>query len=162
MTWCEYNPYENKALPSNEQPDEALEVKPGDLLFTRKNTYELVAACALVRSTPSQLLLPDLIFRFRLRSEAPIDSCFLHQLLINPMKRREIQKLASGSASSMPNISKTKLQTVLIETPPLSLQQEFAQRVEAIEGLKTTHRESLAHLDALFASLQHRAFQGEL
>ena len=162
VTWCEYNPYENKALPSNEQPDEALEVKPGDLLFTRKNTYELVAACALVRSTPSQLLLPDLIFRFRLRSEAPIDSCFLHQLLINPMKRREIQKLASGSASSMPNISKTKLQTVLIETPPLSLQQEFAQRVEAIEGLKTTHRESLAHLDALFASLQHRAFQGEL
>jgi len=46
--------------------------------------------------------------------------------------------------------------------PPLSLQQEFARRVEAIEQLKTTHRESLAQLDALFASLQHRAFRGEL
>jgi type I restriction enzyme S subunit len=78
------------------------------------------------------------------------------------MKRREIQKLASGSASSMPNISKTKLQTVLIETPPLSLQQEFARRVESIEALKATHRDSLAHLNALFASLQHRAFRGEL
>ncbi len=32
------------------------------------------------------------------------------------------------------------------------------QCLEAIEQLKTTHRESLAHLDALFASLQHRAF----
>ena len=46
--------------------------------------------------------------------------------------------------------------------PPLPLQQEFARRVEAVEQLKATHRESLAHLDALFASLQHRAFRGEL
>ena len=119
VTWCEYNPLENKALPSNEKPDLSLEVKPGDLLFTRKNTFELVAACALVRSTPPHLLLPDLIFRFRTKPNAPIDLCFLHQLLINPAKRREIQKLASGSASSMPNISKTKLETVLIEVPPL-------------------------------------------
>ena len=162
VTWCEYNPLENKALPSNEKPDLSLEVKPGDLLFTRKNTFELVAACALVRSTPPHLLLPDLIFRFRTKPNAPIDLCFLHQLLINPAKRREIQKLASGSASSMPNISKTKLETVLIEVPPLSLQQEFARRVEAIEQLKTTHRQSLTQLDALFASLQHRAFRGEL
>jgi len=162
VTWCEYNPLENKALPSNEKPNLSLEVKPGDLLFTRKNTFELVAACALVRSTPPRLLLPDLIFRFRSKPNAPIGLCFLHQLLINPAKRREIQKLASGSASSMPNISKTKLETVLIELPPLPLQQEFARRVEAIEQLKTTHRESLAQLDALFASLQHRAFRGEL
>lgn len=47
-------------------------------------------------------------------------------------------------------------------TPPLPLQQEFARRVEAIERLKTTHRESLTQLNALFASLQHRAFRGEL
>lgn len=162
VTWCEYKPLENKALPPDETPDPSLEVNPGDLLFTRKNTFDLVAASALVRSTPPHLLLPDLIFRFRLKSQAPIDLCFLHQLLINPAKRREIQKLASGSASSMPNISKTKLEGVLIELPPLSLQKEFAQRVEEIEQLKTTHRESLAQLDALFASLQHRAFRGEL
>jgi type I restriction enzyme S subunit len=46
--------------------------------------------------------------------------------------------------------------------PPISLQQEFARRVEAIEQLKTTHRESLTQLNALFASLQHRAFRGDL
>jgi type I restriction enzyme S subunit len=34
--------------------------------------------------------------------------------------------------------------------------------LEAIEHLKATHRESLTQLDALFASLQHRAFRGEL
>jgi type I restriction enzyme, S subunit len=49
-----------------------------------------------------------------------------------------------------------------IPMPPLPLQQQFAQRIAAIEALKATHREALTQLDALFASLQHRAFRGEL
>lgn len=56
----------------------------------------------------------------------------------------------------------TQLKEFPLLIPPLELQQEFAQRIETIEQLKTTHRESLAQLDALFASLQHRAFRGEL
>ena len=42
------------------------------------------------------------------------------------------------------------------------LQQTFATRIQAIEALKATHRTALAQLDALFASLQQRAFAGEL
>ena len=45
---------------------------------------------------------------------------------------------------------------------PLALVCEFARRVAAVERLKTAHRASLAELDALFATLQHRAFRGEL
>ncbi len=41
-------------------------------------------------------------------------------------------------------------------------QREFARRVTAVEALKTAQRASLAELDALFATLQHRAFHGEL
>ncbi|MEN9470611.1 MAG: hypothetical protein RL630_2344 [Verrucomicrobiota bacterium] len=47
-------------------------------------------------------------------------------------------------------------------TPPLDLQREFARRMAAVEKLKTAQRAALAELDALFASLQHRAFRGEL
>ena len=46
--------------------------------------------------------------------------------------------------------------------PPLPLQREFARRVQAVEKLKTAQRASLAELDALFATLQYRAFRGEL
>ena len=46
--------------------------------------------------------------------------------------------------------------------PPIPLQREFARRVTAVEALKTAQRASLAELDALFATLQHRAFRGEL
>jgi type I restriction enzyme S subunit len=162
VTWCEYNPAENKAMLPSVAPDPELEVQPGDLLFTRKNTYDLVAACALVQATPPRLQMSDLIFRFRLRPDAKIDACFLHRLLIYPTKRREIQKLAGGSAGSMPNISKARLQSALIEAPPLALQRDFARRVATVEKLKSAHRATLSKLDALFAVLQHRAFRGEL
>ena len=49
-----------------------------------------------------------------------------------------------------------------VTVPPIELQREFARRVRAVEKLKTAQRASLAELDALFASLQHRAFRGEL
>src|SRR5258708_6283199 len=50
VTRCEYDPSENKALPPDQEPDAELEIQPGDLLFSRKNTHELVAACALVKT----------------------------------------------------------------------------------------------------------------
>jgi type I restriction enzyme S subunit len=46
--------------------------------------------------------------------------------------------------------------------PPFPVQLQFARRIAAVERLNSSHRASLAHLDALFASLQHRAFRGEL
>ncbi|MBC7972631.1 MAG: hypothetical protein H7Z11_21325 [Verrucomicrobia bacterium] len=59
-------------------------------------------------------------------------------------------------------MNRNRLHPVSVFWSPFSLQKKLARRVEAIEQLKTTHREALAHLDALFASLQHRAFRGEL
>ena len=50
----------------------------------------------------------------------------------------------------------------LINVPPLPLQQAFFRSITAVEKLRSAQRASLAELDALFASLQHRAFRGEL
>ena len=55
-----------------------------------------------------------------------------------------------------------RLKAPRLIVPPLLLQQAFARRIAAIEKLKASYRASLAELDALFASLQHRAFRGEL
>jgi type I restriction enzyme, S subunit len=67
VTSCIYKQSENKALPQDVEPQTKFEVKPGDLLFSRKNTYELVAASAYVFETRPKLLIPDLIFRFVFR-----------------------------------------------------------------------------------------------
>ena len=54
------------------------------------------------------------------------------------------------------------LQSIRIPRPGDALEQTFATRIAAIEALKASHRRALAALDALFASLQQRAFAGQL
>jgi len=75
-----------------------------------------------------------------------------------------LQKALEDSApeSAQKNINLATLRSLDIPLPAITLQREFAQRVSAVEQLKTSHRTSLAELDALFATLQHRAFRGEL
>lgn len=68
----------------------------------------------------------------------------------------------SAPESAQKNINLTILRDLDVPFPPLRLQHDLARRVAAIEKLKTAHRASLAEMDALFASLQHRAFRGEL
>jgi type I restriction enzyme S subunit len=63
---------------------------------------------------------------------------------------------------SQPTLNIKQLAETLVMLPPIELQREFARRVQTVEKLKTTQRASLAELDALFATLQHRAFRGEL
>jgi len=46
--------------------------------------------------------------------------------------------------------------------PPMALQIEFSRRVSQIEQLREKMEGSQAHLESLFSSLQHRAFEGEL
>lgn len=162
VTYCIYRDDQTKALPSGLTPRPEIEVRKGDLLFARKNTYDLVAACAYVHETRSKLMLPDLIFRLRLSKTAKTEPIFMWQQLIVPRLRKLIQSFAGGAAGSMPNISKAKLRSIEVICPPLPLQQKFAAIVESIERQKTTQRDHLAELDALFATLQHRAFRGEL
>ena len=89
-----------------------------------------------------------------------VNSKFLECFLRTPVLRQKMQQRAN--ASSQANLFQNQIRELPAFLPPLPLQQEFARRVEAIEHLKTTHRESLTQLDALFTSLQHRAFRGEL
>ena len=160
VTWCEFDDSNQKSLPPSLSPRPELEIAPGDLLFARKNTRDLVAAVAYVHKVRPRLMLSDLIFRLRLNSG--IEPTFLWQLLIQPKQRQVIQKLAGGSAGSMPNISKAKLKTVELIKPRLDLQRRFAAAVETVEQQKGLHRAHLAELNTLFASLQARAFRGDL
>lgn len=162
VTRCIYKGNENKALPVEVIPNAKDEVQAGDLLFSRKNTYELVAACAYVFETRARLLLPDLIFRFVLKEDAKINAIFLWKLLVSSSQRKKIQALAGGAAGSMPNISKANLKQVFLPVPPIDLQNQFAAIVEKVEYLKSRYQHSLTDLETLYGALSQKAFKGEL
>lgn len=162
VTRCKFDETESKALPKDISPSVRDEVKAGDLLFSRKNTYELVAACAYVFQTRAKLLMPDLIFRFVFKQDAGINPIFIWKLLISDSQRKAIQSLAAGAAGSMPNISKANLKTVLLPIPPLPLQNQFANFVEKVEVIKSRYQQSLTDLESLYGALIQQAFKGEL
>ena len=105
-TYGDYRPYENKALLDEKQFVESVEVHRGDLLFTRKNTPDLVGMAAYVFETPEKLMMPDLIFR--LVTNERMTPTFLWQLINNREFRPAIQGISGGSAKSMSNISKER------------------------------------------------------
>lgn len=130
-------------------------VEIGDVLYTTVGSYGNVALVTTNRKFSFQRHIAHIKPEI-----SKIDPLFLASMLQSPGVRRQVDKAARGVAQKTVNLA--DLKDLIIFLPPLSLQQGFARRVEAIEQLKTTHRQSLAHLDALFASLQHRAFRGEL
>jgi type I restriction enzyme S subunit len=89
-----------------------------------------------------------------------LDSRYLAYLLDLPQMKIRIQSFQNGVA--LKQLPIRQLVRISVPVPPIPLQREFARRVTAVEALKTAQRASLAELDALFATLQHRAFKGEL
>ncbi|MCA0211652.1 MAG: restriction endonuclease subunit S [Proteobacteria bacterium] len=162
VTSLEYKPEQSKAVPSDYVPPQSHVVRVGDLLFSRANTTELIGATAFVATTPDNLLLPDKLWRFVWHQPTRTSPLYVRHLFQQPKFRQEIGQRASGTSGSMKNISQEKVLSIRVGHPPLVLQQTFATRIQAIEALKATHRAALAQLDALFASLQQRAFAGEL
>jgi type I restriction enzyme S subunit len=66
------------------------------------------------------------------------------------------------TGSAQPKLTRKMLDSVAVPAPPRSAQDEFEARVQALRLVETASTQCLEHLDALFASLQHRAFRGEL
>ncbi len=77
-----------------------------------------------------------------------------------PFQKPWMQRRATQT--TLPYLNKTKCNSIPVIVPPLDLQQRFAAIVESIEKQKARHRAHLAELDTLFASIQQRAFRGDL
>ncbi len=85
---------------------------------------------------------------------------YLWGFLNCPTTYRKVLEMSGGGAAPRVNIK--QLRQLEVNSPPLPLQQRFATIVESIEQQKARMRSHLEELDTLFASLQSRAFNGEL
>ncbi len=96
----------------------------------------------------------------RITAGESIDRLFLaHYLLTKPAQAFFRQETR---AVGQPTLNITQIEETPVPVPPIGLQREFGCRITALEKLKASHHASLAQMDALFTSLQHRAFRGEL
>lgn len=155
-TYGDYRPNENKALLDESLFVESSEVHAGDLLFTRKNTPELVGAAAYVQNTPPKLMMPDLIFR--LVPNEKVNAVFLWQLINCKEFRPVIQAISGGSAKSMSNISKERLGKIKVICPPRGLQDSLIPFVKRVDKSKAVIQKALDETQLLFDSLMQEYF----
>lgn len=157
-----YKPNESKFAPNTFEPNPLAIVEKGDLLFSRANTTELVAATAYVWETPQNIVLPDKLWKFSISDESKVNKLYLWDLFKNIEFRNELSKLSSGTSGSMKNISKGKLNELKMPLPPKELQDKFAEFSTKLWGQIKTFQQSSDSLDSLFNSLQSQAFNGSL
>jgi type I restriction enzyme S subunit len=75
-------------------------------------------------------------------------------------RRYLLRSAKTTSGLNTMNVSQVRSTPLII--PSLPIQQRFSHLFSAIQRLKATHYAALTELDALFESLQHLAFRGEL
>jgi type I restriction enzyme, S subunit len=127
VTWGTFNENESKTCTRRELANLNHLIRPGDFLFSRANTLELVGACVIAGQFSRTLLLSDKILRLRLIGG--IDR-WLMWVLRSFWGRREIESLASGNQLSMRNLSQDNLRRLRIPIPPLA---EIERIVEQID-----------------------------
>jgi type I restriction enzyme S subunit len=104
-------------------------------------------------------ILSNNLFKITFDTEK-ISTVFFYHFLASDLFQRHLQAQMKQGIQS--HLGHKTFGVQKLPLPPIELQREFARRVTAVEKLKTAQRASLAELDVLFATLQHRAFRGEL
>lgn len=136
-------------------------VDVNDFLICRGNgNVRLVGKGYFPDRSFGDVTFPDTIIAARINVHL-IAREYLQFIWNSSVVRRQVETLARTTNGTF-KVNQTMLESIQIVMPPLTLQQTFATRIQAIEALKATHRTALAQLDALFASLQQRAFAGAL
>ena len=131
------------------------EILPNDIILSREGT---VGVLALV-DEGMRLCMGQRLVQLRV-NDSQLDPRFLLNLLLHDLAPERFSRLIAGSTSKHLNVKELRKLPVLL--PPLDLQHRFAAIVQSVEHQKPSQRAHQAELDTLFASLQSRAFRGDL
>jgi type I restriction enzyme S subunit len=133
VSWGQFQPNENKALPLALEPRMECVVESGDFLVSRANTAELVARSVVVENCPPNLMMSDKIVRLRLSKFC--NSHFMNLANLSQFARNYYSRVAGGTSSSMKNVSREQILNLLIPQPPLAEQHRIVAKVDELMAL---------------------------
>jgi type I restriction enzyme S subunit len=138
---------------------ESFRLTPGDLLFNRTNSIELVGRMAIVDDNR-----PAVFASYLVRLTVDDQRClprFLNYFMNWPATQGEIKKLASRAVGQA-NINASKLRTVLFPVPTLDEQRDIVAVLDSIDRKIDLHRRKHVVLDVLFKALLHKLMTGNV
>ncbi|MCP9269969.1 restriction endonuclease subunit S [Xenorhabdus sp. XENO-1] len=163
VTSGKFNPQENKFVHEDDIPEGKRLVLPkkGDLLFSRANTRELVAATCIVPEDKNNVFLPDKLWKVKTNKMVLLPE-FLNYLIREPRFKETLTSQATGTSGSMLNISKKKFESTDAIFPDLSLQNKFKSVFWKMQDTIGSLNVSRDGFNESFSSLIQKAFSGEL
>ena len=159
---------EMKRVPLSSDETGTFALLEGDLLMVRSNgSPDLIGRAAAFTSTriagtplaSESVVFASYLLRVRLSPRAL--PAYVEAVLASSPLRRSIRAIARTSAGQY-NLNGPAVRNLPIPLPPLADQQQVVAELETISAAEADHRTHLTKLDELFASLQHRAFTGQL
>lgn len=142
-------------------PGQDKRVSATDFLMCRGNgNLHLVGRGVLPNADRPDLVFPDTVIAGR------IDTTVVHPRYLETVwSQRATRDQIEGGARTTNGTHKINQQLIArvkIPIPPLENQREYARRVALVDEQRAVSVSALAQADELFASLQSRAFRGEL
>ncbi|MBS1189555.1 MAG: hypothetical protein H6R10_1347 [Rhodocyclaceae bacterium] len=146
VTWGRFDEEQSKTLPADTPVTETVRIRPGDLLFSRANTIELVGATVLVGNISKCLYLSDKVLRLVVPE---VTRRWVNYAMKTAHTRKVIQEASSGNQLSMRNISQEKLRQINIPIAPLPEQKRIADKLDSALARVDACRDRLDRIPAL-------------
>jgi type I restriction enzyme S subunit len=127
-----------KYLPDSHEEFPCLLLRPGDLLFNRTNSPELVGKTAVFKGRPEKCSFASYLIRVRL-----VSGCMSEfvSAFINSLHGRKWVKSVVIQQVGQANVNGTKLQNLLIPLPPITEQErivnELGRRLSIVGHIET-------------------------
>lgn len=87
---------------------------------------------------------------------------FLLHTLVSENSKRKLLSIASKGGATREALTKEDIEKYTIPLPPITLQNQFAEKISLIEKQKELAKQSLQESENLFNALLQKAFKGEL
>ena len=156
---------ENKELPSNLKPREALSLISGDVLITRAGPRARCGVTCIVDKDYDNLMICDKVYRVRCDSKK-ISADYLNLYLNSLTGLSLIEKMKTGSSESGMNLTQSKFKELVIPLVSLKQQLAFAKDIKKFfqlaNHIEETVQSAQKRVNLLTQSILAKAFSGEL
>lgn len=149
----------SKAFVSEKKADElnVCKVFPGDVLVAKVGDPPGISA-VYPPNEPTAIVTQDVI-RIRPNLDIVLPE-FISAYINSSIGKWKISGITVEATRA--RFSLRDFKSLVVDLPPLSRQTTFVAQIKSLRQLSGSQGESMNDLDSLFASLQHRAFGGEL
>jgi type I restriction enzyme S subunit len=150
-----------KTIEASPQEIERYRLQANDILLTEGGDPDKLGRGALWRAELARCIHQNHVFRVRVRDGQEVEPVFLSSQLAGSRGRAYFLR-AAKQTTGIASINKTQLSGFPVLVPSIERQREFCRRLSRAQDLVERQRLHFAHLNALFASLQNRAFAGAI